>query len=272
MMHIRLLEKIFSKARVLFVISAFTSSALLAEQLEEFVFESRYAMIAVGAELSQTDLLANIVELSIPSQLNTVGESLDFILAPHGYTLANYPATNDHFLLLVLPLPESHRQLGPITLREAINVLGGDGFEPVINPVTRSIRYQLRDEFQRFVNSEDIELAKHSWLNRNKSAYESFDSAVYEKPENDQFYGPVRVGETLSGVVNQLNISALSVNQVLVLLFQANPHAFVTRNMNHLIEGVMLHVPDISSEKIVSHSEAKQIVDEHYRLWVEREQ
>ncbi len=55
-------------------------------------------------------------------------------------------------------------------------------------------------------------------------------------------YGPVRFGETLSGIAVQVSGDDVSMNEMMAALFEANPHAFGD-NIDLLHEGAVLRVP-----------------------------
>ncbi len=59
-------------------------------------------------------------------------------------------------------------------------------------------------------------------------------------------YGPVKSGETLVRIARKVKPEDLSLEQVMVLLFRANPDAFDGKNMNRLRRGRVLQVPDAS--------------------------
>ena len=55
-------------------------------------------------------------------------------------------------------------------------------------------------------------------------------------------YGPVSSGETLSGIAERVLSDGVSMNQMMMALFEANPQAF-SGNINVLYEGAVLRVP-----------------------------
>lgn len=62
--------------------------------------------------------------------------------------------------------------------------------------------------------------------------------------EGASFYGPVRTGETLIGIANQVRPStAISLPQMMAILVEGNPEAFINGNPNRLRSGSMLRVP-----------------------------
>jgi len=103
----------------------------------------RYSLLSAEPTEAQTDLLASTVTVHFPVQIQTVGESIRYLLRRSGYRLADAvalaPETPD---LLALPLPAVHRQLGPITLRRALETLAGSTFTLVQDPVHRLIAFE----------------------------------------------------------------------------------------------------------------------------------
>lgn len=62
--------------------------------------------------------------------------------------------------------------------------------------------------------------------------------------EGASFYGPVRTGETLIGIANQVRPStAISLPQTMAVLVAGNPEAFIDGNPNRLRAGSVLRVP-----------------------------
>jgi pilus assembly protein FimV len=67
-------------------------------------------------------------------------------------------------------------------------------------------------------------------------------------------------GDTLSHIASRMKGSGVSLDQMLVALYRANPNAFVGENMNRLRSGQILSVPTADAAKSISTDEAKQIV------------
>jgi len=70
----------------------------------------------------------------------------------------------------------------------------------------------------------------------------------------------VRNGDTLAGIASQHRASGISLDQMLVALFQANPDAFVDKNMNRLKAGEILSVPSAEVARNIGKTEARSIV------------
>ncbi|MGX4677400.1 FimV/HubP family polar landmark protein [SAR92 clade bacterium H246] len=254
-----------------------TVQADTTDTVDSRILESRYLTVQLGPEVAKTDLLKSIVDLRVPEKITTVGGALDFLLRPYGFQLDDsheadkQSEADEQYLLLVLTLPEPHRNLGSMTLMDALTTLGEKSFRPLINPVKRSVRYQLRKGFGQFAAAEDMEIAKQQWLDQKEMNLlpprdlEPISAAQQEH----QTYGPVQRGDSLSHIANQLDFLGMTIDQVLVYLFRANPHAFANDNMNHLLAGETLKIPPVNLETLPAAFEASQFVDEHYRLWIQ---
>jgi pilus assembly protein FimV len=80
------------------------------------------------------------------------------------------------------------------------------------------------------------------------------------KPETDAGNARVvRQGETLRKIADETKYDGVSLEQMLVGLFQSNPDAFIGQNVNRLKAGAILNVPEKSAVESVSPAEAKKI-------------
>ena len=135
------------------------------------------------------------------------------------------------------------------------------------------MRYQLREGFGQFATAEEMEVAKQEWFDQKEitSLPSKEPGAISVAQQGHQTYRPVQSGDSLSHIASQLDLSGMTTDQVLVYLFRANPHAFTNGNMNHLLADKMLKIPSVNPETLPTGYEASQLVDEHYRLWIQRE-
>lgn len=70
----------------------------------------------------------------------------------------------------------------------------------------------------------------------------------------------VRPGDTLSRIANRTQRQGVSLDQMLVSLFQANPDAFAGNNMNRLKSGAVLAVPSADAVRAVTPAEARSLI------------
>ena len=103
----------------------------------------RYSLLSAEPTEAQTDLLAMSVTVHFPAQIQTVGESVGYLLQSSGYRLADAKALAPEAMdLFALPLPAVHQQLGPMSLRRTLATLAGSTFDLVQDPVHRLVAFE----------------------------------------------------------------------------------------------------------------------------------
>ena len=103
----------------------------------------RYSLITATPTQAQAALLAATIIVRFPERIQTVGEAVPYLLQRSGYRLATTESIGpDTAALFALPLPAVHRNLGPMTLRDALAILAGPAFHLVQDPVHRLITYE----------------------------------------------------------------------------------------------------------------------------------
>ncbi|MDP4301625.1 FimV/HubP family polar landmark protein [Leptothrix discophora] len=70
----------------------------------------------------------------------------------------------------------------------------------------------------------------------------------------------VRSGDTLSSIARKVQPTGVSLDQMLVGLYQGNPQAFVGNNMNRLRSGVILNVPAGEQLSTIDPQEARRVI------------
>lgn len=86
-------------------------------------------------------------------------------------------------------------------------------------------------------------------------------------PAAPKRYGPVKAGETLRGIAGKVKPVEVTLEQMMVGLYQANKGAFMDANMNRLKRGQVLNVPDPDAAAARSHKEAARMVQGHVAEW-----
>lgn len=97
-----------------------------------------------------------------------------------------------------------------------------------------------------------------------KPALEGAKPAAKPAPAKPERYGPVRAGETLRGIAGRVKPAELSLEQMMVGLYQANKGAFYG-NMNRMQQGKVLNVPDAAG--VPSAAEARRTLQTHVAEW-----
>ncbi len=111
----------------------------------EVIRTGRYQLVATQASLGQRHLLEQTIDVRIPDAMSTtVEDALRHTLRNTGFSLCSAPGPAQR-MLYRMPLPASHYRLGPMALREALQLLGGEAWELEVDPVVREVCYQVRD-------------------------------------------------------------------------------------------------------------------------------
>ena len=79
-------------------------------------------------------------------------------------------------------------------------------------------------------------------------------------------YGEVARGETLWGIATSLRPSGVTMNQMMVAIYEANPQAF-NANMNILRRGAILRIPELSEIEALDRRAATAEVQQHTDIW-----
>ena len=146
----------------LFVLAIMLSPAVFADNDPAKIYVGRYTTVVPSATPAQSNLLSVVINISFGPNITTVGEALRHLLVRSGFALADLEASDPYLpILLSRPLPQVHRQLGPITLSDALTTLAGPAWYLSVDPVNRLISYELLSEFR------PIELIQHQTANTN---------------------------------------------------------------------------------------------------------
>jgi conjugative transfer region protein (TIGR03748 family) len=98
---------------------------------------------------SQADLLTQTFQVRFPSSVKTINDAIRYLLRFSGYTLT----TDDNLIaevkrLLSLPLPQTDRALGPLSLEQGLLTLVGKPFGLLVDPVHRLINFRLLPQYK----------------------------------------------------------------------------------------------------------------------------
>ncbi|MBP8120159.1 MAG: pilus assembly protein FimV, partial [Burkholderiales bacterium] len=80
-------------------------------------------------------------------------------------------------------------------------------------------------------------------------------------------YGPVKRGDTLNKIAQEMKTDAVSLEQMLVALYRENKAAFVDNNMNRLRTGQILKVPSADEVAKIEAKEARSEIKVQVASW-----
>lgn len=81
------------------------------------------------------------------------------------------------------------------------------------------------------------------------------------------WFGPVRSGQTLSRIAQELRPAGVGLHQTMVALLRTNPDAFIDGNINLLKRGAILRIPGRSEIEAIDSAEAVALVREQTLAW-----
>ncbi len=108
------------------------------------VSAGRYRTQMATPAPGQEDLLGIIIDIHFPSQVTRVGDAVRWLLIRSGWRWEEV-STDGPLPVMTAPLPEAHRHLGPLTLRQALKVLAGGEYTLYEDPRRRVLWYRLRN-------------------------------------------------------------------------------------------------------------------------------
>ncbi|RPO34026.1 TcpQ domain-containing protein [Pseudomonas aeruginosa] len=111
---------------------------------EPVVRYGRYTLVSTQPDAGQRDLMAQIIDVTIPSSMNpSVKDAMQYVMSRSGYSLC--PAEAGHVnILYTRPLPAAQYKLGPMTLRNTLQVLSGPAWQVKVDEVARQVCFVLR--------------------------------------------------------------------------------------------------------------------------------
>ncbi|EIF42847.1 PilL protein [gamma proteobacterium BDW918] len=133
-------------------------AASAASQAEQFVHEppidviqtGRYSHVKNAPLEDELNPLRVVVKTTFPRTITTVGQAMNLMLLRSGYRMAETSVLSPEAVALMrLPLPEVHRDIGPLRLDTALRSLAGNAYDLVVDPVNRRIAFELSSNIVR---------------------------------------------------------------------------------------------------------------------------
>lgn len=106
----------------------------------------RYITVSDEPTAEQRDLLRVSVQFEFPAKVDTVGAALSSLLSTQGLQLGTTQSDEHRQLLarlLTQRLPAVHRNLGPMSLKDALETLAGPSWSLVYDPLNRLVSFDI---------------------------------------------------------------------------------------------------------------------------------
>lgn len=108
----------------------------------------RYVTVENKPKASQTDLLAQTIQVRFPQAVQTVGDAMSYVLRLSGYSLTPTNRMSQPLkTLLSKTLPAVDRDFGPMSLKDALSTLAGPAFYLVQDPLNRLVDFRVKRQF-----------------------------------------------------------------------------------------------------------------------------
>lgn len=117
-------------------------------QKEPVVRYGRYTLVSTLPESGQRDLMAQVIDVNIPANMKpNVRDAMQYVMDRTGYSLCS--ADTGHVnILYTRSLPAAQYKLGPMSLRNTLQVLAGPAWQVKVDEVNRQVCYVLRPGYQ----------------------------------------------------------------------------------------------------------------------------
>lgn len=138
---------IFSKVFLgLLLFSAAILTSFAAEQ-EPFT-AGRYLTASAKPTSEQQDLLNQSFQVKFPRSVKTIEDAINHLLRFSGYKLVNRQSLPVHAqAILAQSLPEAHRTLGLMSLKDGLLTLVSEPFDLLVDPIHRLLSFRLHASY-----------------------------------------------------------------------------------------------------------------------------
>ena len=133
-----------------------SASAVQADNKSDSLIQTdRYSAVEPEPTSGQEAPLQTIVTVRFPRQVRNVGQAISYTLKRSGYRLAPQWASDPAVsVLMQLPLPEVHRILGPMSVKDVLTTLAGSAYVLITDPVHRFISFEVIPKYRSLVSQK----------------------------------------------------------------------------------------------------------------------
>lgn len=115
----------------------------------------RYTVVKLLPTESQLDPLAAVVQVRFPGQILNTEQAIHYVLDESGYELVSSDVwTPEMKIMLSNVLPVVQRDLSdtPMTVVNVLEVLAGQAFRVVRDPLRRKVSFELNPEYRGLID------------------------------------------------------------------------------------------------------------------------
>ncbi|WP_422452158.1 pili assembly chaperone [Endozoicomonas sp. ALC066] len=128
----------------------------VSDHVSDEVRMGRYSLVNTSGVAYQNSPLQVVIDTTIPREIINIHDGIEFLLLRSGYKLADPELASPQLQQFYeLPIPEVHRDLGPVKLIDVLDIITGEAFTSVIDPVHRLISFELNQEMVQLLEGSD---------------------------------------------------------------------------------------------------------------------
>lgn len=118
----------------------------------------RYSTVENKALVSQINPLLAVQQVHFSPEIHTVGDAVHHWLLFSGFSLVDDKEQQDALKTVLLkPLPQVVRNLGPLSVKDGLEVLiGKDIFKLSVDPLNRRVAFRLSPKYAHFNKSSGV--------------------------------------------------------------------------------------------------------------------
>ncbi|MDW9178618.1 hypothetical protein SE948_03035 [Legionella pneumophila] len=107
---------------------------------------NRYATVANKPLAAQINPLLAVQQIHFPQEVQTIGQAVEWWLKFSGFTLASKEKQPESLQTIMRQaLPQIDRNLGPLTVKDGLEVLVGQQFFTLVeDPLLRQVNFKLK--------------------------------------------------------------------------------------------------------------------------------
>lgn len=130
------------------LVLAVISSTAIADGVTEV---SRYTTVKNQATRAQVNPLLMTIQTHLPQSVQTVGDAMNYLLRYSGFSLIDEKKMDSSVVqMLQQPLPIVDREMGPMTLQDALETLAGKHvFKLTQDPLHRKLSFTLIPQMKK---------------------------------------------------------------------------------------------------------------------------
>ncbi|CZI42847.1 TPA: hypothetical protein RG395_000821 [Legionella pneumophila] len=107
---------------------------------------NRYATVANKPLAAQVNPLLAVQQIHFPLEVQTIGQAIEWWLKFSGFSLVSKEKQPESLqIIMQQPLPQIDRNLGPLTVKDGLEVLvGQQSFALIEDPLLRQVNFKLK--------------------------------------------------------------------------------------------------------------------------------